>query len=60
MDKAYDEDKPAFVEALAKKIMLQMERLKSGKDFYSPVAAEIKKHSWDSIIDRIELAVAAT
>lgn len=60
VDKAYDEDKPAFVEALAKKIMLQMERLKSGKDFYSPVAAEIKKHSWDSIIDRIELAVAAT
>ncbi|MCL6345190.1 glycosyltransferase, partial [Pectobacterium carotovorum subsp. carotovorum] len=54
VDKAYEEDKPAFVEALAEKIMLQMERLKSQKDFYSPAAAEIKKHSWDSIIYRIE------
>ncbi|UTC64524.1 glycosyltransferase family 4 protein [Treponema sp. OMZ 788] len=59
VDKVYEEDKPAFVEALAEKIMLQMERLKSQKDFYSPLAEEIKKHSWDSIIDRIEKEIRA-
>ncbi|MGI5061826.1 glycosyltransferase family 4 protein [Treponema denticola] len=60
VDKAYEEDKPAFVEALSEKIMLQMERLKSQKDFYSPVAEEIKKHSWESIIDRIEEEIKGT
>lgn len=59
VDKVYEEDKPAFVEALAEKIMLQMERLKSQKDFYSPLAEEIKKHSWESIIDRIEKEIRA-
>lgn len=54
VDKAYDEDKPAFVERLAQAVMRQMNRLQTGTDPYPAVAAEIRKHSWDSIIDRIE------
>lgn len=54
VDKAYEEDKPLFVQNLAQKVLLQMARVESGQDVYSGISEEIKKHSWASIIDGIE------
>ena len=57
VDKAYEEDKPAFVKNLAEKMMVQIKRVISGADIYASVSEEIRKHSWVGIIDTIDAAI---
>lgn len=57
VDQAVEEDKPIFVSNLAQTIMLQMERISMGHDIYPAVAAEIHKHSWNDIVEKICEAV---
>ncbi len=54
VDKPVEEDKRDFINRLAEKIMLQMTRIKLKENLYAQVSEEIKKHSWDTIIEKIE------
>ena len=60
VDKAYEEDKKDFVDKLAQKIMLQIERVQSGEDIYMSVAKNIRQHSWDGIVDKIDAALQSS
>ena len=54
VDKPYEEDKPKFVEDLADKLAVQIERVKSGEEVPESIKERIKSHSWSGIIDKIE------
>lgn len=54
IDKPFEEDKESFVNELAKKIALQIDRQIEGIKIEDKIKQKIKSHSWEKIIDRIE------
>ena len=52
-DKPVPEDLPQFVEDLAQKLLLQVQRVQSEEIFPQKISEEIKKHSWMGIAKRI-------
>lgn len=59
VDKPYEEDKGVFVEHLAQKIILQLERAEKKEGFPDKIKPLISNHSWDVIMDRMEEKITA-
>lgn len=55
VDKPYEEDKPAFVEALREKILMQIARVKAQEEPSEEVRRKIDEHSWKGILDKTEI-----
>lgn len=53
VDKAVEEDKPAFVKMLSDKILLQLSRIANGETVAEHVLRSIQSHSWQSIIEKV-------
>lgn len=53
-DKPLAEDVPAFVDALAEKLLLQIERVEQGMTFPEQVWPQLHKYSWQSIVGRVD------
>lgn len=54
VDKPYEEDKPAFVEALKEKILLQIGRIRAGEEPSRELRRKIDEHSWKGIVEKTE------
>lgn len=54
VDKAYEEDKPAFVKRIAETLLRQMDKIELKPNIFNSVKKEIAVHSWDAIILKIE------
>lgn len=54
VDKPYEEEKPAFVRRLADKLLLQLDRIIAQESFPEEIKKEVRNHSWDHIMDRLE------
>jgi len=54
VDRPYEEDMDAFVDALAEKLRVQVERVERGEPFPTEIREDIMQHSWAAITDRVE------
>jgi glycosyltransferase involved in cell wall biosynthesis len=52
-DKPIEEDIPQFMEDLTRKLLLQIERVEDGEPLPSEAIAEVNKHSWSGLAEKI-------
>ena len=56
-DKPYKEDKPEFIKNLANALSTQIKRVKEGFQADDEVYSDIYSHSWDGIINKIDVYI---
>jgi len=54
VDKAFEEDKPQFIEDLVKEISSQIESIKRKETVSEEIMNMIKEHSWEGIVHKVD------